>query len=266
MASFYSINFIYNSIPSTKYDLHIYGFDTGVTEGVGGAGIELFTQRVNRKAKVYTLGRTQSPVLKFPVTFGSTENIPADIRSAIGKWLFGQSAYHKLQFLQDDLQSIWYNCYFTEYTPTYIGNLNFAFTATAVCDSPFAWSGPKKTVWTAKNYSAETKNIYINSADVDYLYPTIAFTLSGEGTSISIINTTDSATRTFAFTGLTPSHTITVDNDRQTITSTDSLELYPLSKFNKNWLRFVPGKNVLTLTGNLTSASITYNEPRKVGG
>src|SRR5512135_1530295 len=101
MASFYAYDFMYDDIPSQRFDLKIVTFeDGGLFSGVGSANVNILSQRVLRKSKIYYLGRTQEPVLEFPLTFASYKPITALDRNKISDWLFGRNGYKKLYIMQ----------------------------------------------------------------------------------------------------------------------------------------------------------------------
>ena len=265
MGSFNASNFVFNDIPSETYGLQIYNFgDSAPFNGIGSSNISVISQRVLRKAKPYYLGRTQEPVLEFELTFGSENSISAMERDIISSWLFGVSTYKKLYILQDDLNGAYFNCFMTNPQAVYIGNLNYAFTCTVLCDSPFAYS-PVRT--TSGSYTDGEVNddftIYNYSSDDEYLYPELTFKLQSIGNSFTLTNTTDD-NRQFIFTAISPSEEITMDNDLQTLTS--STGLLRLGTFNKSWLRLLPKKNAMNLQGGVESFTITYRDRLKIGG
>jgi len=267
MTSFHAYSFLYDNVSSDLYDLKLLNFgDGGITDGAVIGNISLITQGVLRKSKVYTLGRIQNYVLEFPVIFGSYNNISPSIRSIIGKWLIGRDTYKKFQVIQDDMQvqGIWYNVIFTSAKPLYIGNMQFAFEVTAISDSPFAYSSPKSYTYTSAASSVNYNfSIYNGSANTDYLYPTTEITLNSSGTSFTLTNATDS-NRASTFTGLSVNEVLTIDNDRQIISS--STGLLRLSNFNKNWFRLLNGNNSLNITGGIGNIEISYYEYLKIGG
>lgn len=276
MSSIYAFDFIFDGIPSHKFDLKIVTFDEGgVFSGVGSTDVEILTQQVYRKAKPYYLGRIQKPVLEFPLTFAATRPISALDRDLISAWLFGKSGYKKLEILQDDYNGAYFNCFMTKPEPVYIGNVNYAFKCQVICDSPFAYSFPKVVSYTNTNtydYSITGADILYNySSEDEYLYPILSF-ITPPTTSelfpcyVTFKNNTDDSTRQFKFENLyTPNMTITVDNDLQTVvTSASTLVLENFTQ--KNWFRLLPGKNSYTVVGRIANYSITYTERLKIGG
>jgi hypothetical protein len=264
MAQFTTFDFEYSGISSTQWDLRIIDLDdSGIFSGIGSSNIEILEQRVLRKSRPFFLGRTQSTKLEFPLTFGTARPISGMDRDMISAWLFGRAEYHKLYILQDDLNGAYFNCMFKDPEPRYIGNINYAFTCTVSCDSPFAY-GPEKTIsGTTTAGATSTLEIYNSSSEDEYLYPTVHFLLSG--TSYYMTNYSDSE-RLTSFEGIPYNPVeITLDNDLQMITS-DRTGL--LTYFNNNWFRLVPKYNLVTIysPGTIDLFEIKYTERFKIGG
>lgn len=269
MASFYTYDFLYDDVPSQNYDLKILTFeDGGLFTGVGSSEVTILTQRVLRKSKPYFLGRTQETVLEFPLTFGRIKPISAMERDIISSWLFGKANYKKLYILQDDLNGAYFNCFFNTPQPQYIGGVNYAFTANVVCDSPWAYAQPRSISGSANG----SIYIYNASSEDDYLYPliTVSFgNLMGDGL-FSMINHNESDRETIYYQ-YGNHEVLTLDNDLQII-RTDygayPLPDYPISRFNKNWFRLVPGDNYIDIYSSSISVNytISFTERMKIGG
>lgn len=257
--TFYGKSFIFDGIPSENYGLYVVNFKSGEIDSPGGSGIEIYKTEIYRRPVPFMYGVSQRPVLEFPITIGSPEYLSGADRSIIQSWLFGQSEYKKLQIVQCDLDTSYFNCLLTNPTIKYVGNLAIAWECTVVCDRPWAIEYPKtSSLPISGNY-----NYFNKSANADYTYPSLTFTLSSIGDFFQIVNL-DDVNRTFLFDDLTASESITVDNDRKIITS--SLGLYRIDKFNLNWLRLKKGLNRLVITGQITSATMTVQNAVKVGG
>jgi hypothetical protein len=234
--------------------------------GVGSTNVNVLSQRVLRKSKPYYLGRTQEPVLEFPLTFGTARPISAMDRDMISAWLYGRAVYKRLYIMQDDLNGAYFNCMLKDPEPQYVGGLNYAFTCLVSCDSPFAY-GPEKTIsGSATAGVTKTLEIYNSSSEDEYLYPTVHFLASGASLiSYYMTNYSDSE-RITSFEGIPYDPIeITLDNDLQMITS-DRTGL--LTYFNNNWFRLVPKYNLVTIysPGTIDSFEIKYTERFKVGG
>lgn len=271
MSSFYAYDFVFDDVPSLAYDLKIISLDEdGIFSGVGSSNVEILSQRVLRKAKPYYLGRIQNQVLEFPLTFGTSQIISGMERDLISAWLFGRSGYKKLQILQDDLNGAYFNCFMNNPEPVYIGNLNYAFRCTVVCDSPFAYL-PEK-IYTSGSFIAsetvyKTINIYNQSSDDDYTYPIVKFKPhTTTPTVFSITNHTDDD-REFSFSSIPFSEEIYVDNDLQIVRTNETAPYQSaMAYFNAGWLRLKPRMNTLYVTTNAQSLEIRHTERVKIGG
>jgi phage-related protein len=154
----------------------------------------------------------------------------------------------------------------TQSTKRSVGNLSYVFKAHVVCDAPWAWTFPKTYTFTYGNNVVVADYTFLNdSANSDYIYPQLNFTLNSAGTYFTLVNKTDS-NRTFQFTGLNNGETIQVDNDRQIIVSSVPYA-HRLSNFiGYKWFRLLPGVNLLSINAAIGTFSITYNLARKIGG
>jgi hypothetical protein len=269
LASFYAYDFIFDGIPSQNFDLKIISFDDGgLFDSMGSGDVNIITQGVLRRSKPYYLGRTQEPALSFDLIFGRKNTISGYDNDAISKWLFGRSSYKQLYILQDDLDGAYFNCFLTKPKKLSIGNMQYAFECTVVCDSPFAYRYPKTVSGSYVSKANETFNVYNNSSEDYYLYPELSFKISTSGSAFSLSNANDN-NRSFEFGlnsegGLSGGEEITVNNDLQIIQSSTGLRR--LKKFNKNWLRLLPELNQITIAADIDWFQIVYNERMKVGG
>ena len=261
--TFYAANFIYNSVISSDYGLVISSLGSSTSHQ--GAGVELFTESLYRRPKVYLMGVQETPVLSLPITITREEEISAEEASAISKWLFGQVNYKKLQIIQPDMQYVYYNCIFTNPSITRVGNIIRGFNATIVCDSPFAWEYPKQqTYYYGTDYSTIDDDIsYYNYSDsAIYTYPTVEVTTNCFVGDFDVINTTDN-NRAFSFVDLPSNITLTINNDLQIVTSSDGVNR--LESFSGyNWFRLLPGINRINLSGNIDKFRIINEVPKKI--
>ena len=263
--AFYGKGFMFNSIPGETYGLYLTNFDTGMINSPAGSDIEIFEVTPYRRSKPYYLGVQQTPILEFPVVFTTPEFLDGPTRSAAKRWLFGSTQQKAFQVMECDISDVVFTGHLVNAQDIYAGNLCRGFSATMRCNAPWGFTFPQTTTknYTSGGIESETFNLYNSSDDSDYLYPSMTFTMNGIGTSFTLVNNTD-ASRSFAFTDISALEVMTVDNDRQIVSS--STGLTRLGKFNKNWLRLLPGNNSLTLTGGITQLTLTYSFARKVGG
>jgi phage-related protein len=263
--AFWARSFIWDDTPSEIYDMRVFRFDGGGKDSSpAGGDIQIIKKDAPRRSKPYFYGVIQNEVLSFPLVFGGYNAIDAATRNTVEKWLFGQTTYNKLQIVQYELMGVYYNCFLTNPQIVSVGNLAYAYECTAICDSPWAWEFEKTQTHTYAGDSVNDSFVFTNdSANMDYLYPDIVFSTNALGNSITITNETDS-NRQFIFTAISPSETITVDNERQIITSDTGLRR--LAKFNLKWFRYLPGNNTITITGGVSSVAFTYQFASRAGG
>lgn len=260
---FYAKNFIYDGIMSSEYGLSITS--SSDSDSTSGADVNLYTQQIYRRPKLYLTGVQQSPALSIPIDINVPVELSATEDSVISKWLFGSLNYKKLQIVQPDMQYVYYNCIIAGKQTKRVGNIIRGYSGVISCDSPFAWEFPKtiSRSYNEHNYLSVDSFVINNTSDnADYTYPTVSFTMNSYGGDLSIINSSDS-NRNFLFTGLLPNEVITVDSDLQIITS--SLGYNRLPNFiDYNYMRYVKGANDLVVSGNIISLSFTHQFARKM--
>jgi phage-related protein len=263
---FYGKTFIFDEMPSEFYNLCLGSMDdTGVYSGASGSEVLPLTQKLFRRPVPLFWGTEQTPVLQFPISVYSTAEITMEDYSQISAWLFGQQTYKKLRICQCDMTDVYFNCFLTAPTVYKVGNIIRGFTATVMCDAPWGWKEDKVYTYTYTP-TAINDTVYVlnQTANVFYTYPTsLALVASSTGGALYITNVTDN-NRSTQIVSLAANEIMTLNCDLQTITS--NVQLYPLSSFNKNWLRLVRGWNTLAFEGNIASLSITFPVAVKVGG
>jgi hypothetical protein len=262
---FYGNVFIYDSIPSEFHNISIGEFNGGGESTTSGSNnVEPLTQKLFRRPTPLFFGAEQTPVLSFPLSMYCKNEIDALEYSGIAKWLFGQQEYKKLRICQEDMYDTYFNCLMTEPEIMRIGNMIQGFKTNVVCDSPWGWKEPKEYAYTYTGVNvSDSITLFNESANTFYTYPTLlVITANRFGGGITITNTTDND-REFIIDTLEAYEVITMNCDLQFISSSEIT--YPLENFNKNWLRFIKGRNDLTITGNVSSISIISPVAVKVG-
>jgi len=264
--AFYGSDFMFDGKPSRLYGLFLANFDSSMIKSPAGSDIEAFKRYTYRRARPYLYGVSPTPVLEFPITIVSHQYIDATTRSLIEAWLFGHKGYKKFQPIQSDLSNVYYNCLLKNPKSVFVGNLQMGIECTVEADAPWGWLTEKTTTKTFAGSSLvnDTFSFYNSSADNDYLYPELIITTNVSGCNISITNNTDSG-RVFSFSDVAANEVLTVDNDRQIISSSTGLT-NRLGKFNKKWFRLLPGNNNITVAGGISSIDIVHQFAKKVGG
>ena len=244
-----STYFTYDGVFSGRYGLQIADFTGWIPESVEeneAFSPSLSILKVPSLIRFYHGGLEYdaAPTCEFSVVSESV--IPPELRSAILTWLIGRKSFKPLKFHNDDWEDFVYYCVFTASSTIYVNGECHGFRLTASFDSPFARGTPTVATTTSGTHTITIEN----KSDIrdEYTYPKVQFT-----GNVSIINTTDSATRAFTFANIGASETLTVDCETKVITSSVGGE--KLTNFtSKKWLRLKPGINSLSVTssGNVT--------------
>lgn len=238
--------FIYDNRLSADYGLQIVDFDDNAVKETDAFSPTLSLQKTPGSLRFYHGGieYDSAPTCEFSVL--SESEIPALLRGEILSWLVGRKQFKKLLFIGGDNDEFTYHCVFTSAKIIWINGRCHGFRLNAQFDSPYARGTPTiLTVGSGNHYVS-----IINKSDIvdGYTYPMVVF--NGE---VDIVNRTDDGDRHFKFSGISPSDTITVDNEIKHIMSTTGGE--KLSNFEgKNWLRLRQGGNFLRIesSGDVT--------------
>lgn len=260
--NYYAYNFIFDGIPSEKFDLFICKMDSkGTSSEDGGGSVKIYTDKTPNMDYNYLLGIEYEDVFEFTFTFGSTSNKDRFDVSLINNWLIGHSQYKKLQILQDDMTSIYFNCILNDFKVVSFGNIPYAFECKVICDRGWALENMRTYNY---NITQTPQTILHNniSHKNNITLPILEFTTNSSNATVSIINQSNDNYET-KFTGLSSGETITMNCQTEIITS--SMDLRRLGNFNNHWFELVPKQNKLIVTGNVSNVKIKYENVRKVG-
>lgn len=266
--AFFGRSFIYDGVPSETYNLYIGDIDaSGINQSMASSAMEILEQKIYRKPTPYFYGATPSPKLEFEFSAFSEDEITADSFELISKWLFSARTYKMFQVDQPDIQNIVFYLMFQDPKINRVGNIIRGFSATAVCNSPFAFQFPKTTTYSFSGTTVDLNETFYNTSDDtgDYLYPIeMIITMNNVDGDITITNLDDN-NRVVSFMDLSASEVLTISPVYQTISSSTGLKR--LSNSNKKFLRLVPGANRLRIQGNVASISMTNQfVARKING
>ncbi len=255
--SYYGISFLYDQKASDEFGLFISDLDaTSINKQMGSTNMEIYEQKIYRRASPHFYGSTPSSRLSFDFSAHTEREIDSEEFQKIQKWLFGSKTYKRFQIVQEDLEHIYWMAILNNPQITKVGNLIRGFSCVVECNSPFAFAFPKTTTYAFTNPPSGVLQTFYNSSDDadDYLYPSLVITMDNFGGDLTITNLDDNS-RQFAFTGLYADEVITMDCGLQTLSSSTTLRR--LSNFNKHFLRLVPGVNRLVFSGYVESFVMT---------
>lgn len=256
-----ALSFIYDGIPSENFDLYICSTSTGIQTEDGGGNVKIITDKTPKMDYNYCFGVEQDEQLEFTLTFASTTPKTREEISFINNWLIGKPTYRKLQIMQEDMMDIYYNCIMTDFKISYFGNSPFAFECKVNCDRGWAIKQGSPFVYNVVNNNLELTHMNLSHTN-EKTFPIIKFTTNSANANVSIKNVTNDNWET-VFQGLSNGEEITLDNQRERITS--SMSLNRLGKFNLHWFELLPGLNKIVINGNISKISIQYDYIRKVG-
>ena len=262
--AFSGVDFLFDNQYSEGYGLKIVSINGNSTaDADAGSQIEILNNSVFRKPTKYQYGVSYSEVLSFDMEVSSETPIIAINRSKIQKWLFGRMTPCKLQIIQPDLQTIYFNCFLINAKTTYIANSCYGFTFTVECDAPWGWELPK---WHMCPSFTEIWKFYNDSDNTDYTCPLMEIKMNDSimnNGNISLINQTD-GNREMKFLNLNAKEVIKIDCSLQKIESSEKRLLSEF--FNKKFFRMLSGLNEIKITGEIDYLKMFYSNVRKVGG
>lgn len=273
----YMVDFEYNGELLSEYNCMLGSIETSIEESIS-MGSELSLETVKTSNKDNILFTKYNDVIS--VTFDILKRncydqndmyfTDADI-SRIMIWL-NRKEYHKFKPLYDDdkLVDVYYYGTFTKIDAIYIAGEVVGFTLTFTANAPYGFTEVESFEQDLSS-TASTFNVYNNSQDLGYLYPSVVKITCGTSGDISIVNTTDNSSRRTIVGNCSNGEIITMDCEHKVITSSIS---HPklCNDFNYNWLRLIREYdelyNVFTFdTGKMSKAKIyiEYTPIRKVG-
>lgn len=276
--AFWGHSFSFNGIPCEDFGLMLY--DIGEHRNSAGSFASTSTVIEDKTAKRWKpifYGVKHDNKLEFSLVFGvnpdrieSHHHLDRGELDAIASWLTGHNEYHWLEFDQDDMMGVRYCAMITSLKVVEYGRLPWAFEATVVCDSPYAYQYPR--VFEYDVGPGDTIAFYNESCHNGYFYPKIELTINEQvvdskpvtvRSTFSIVNVTDN-NRKFEFNVIELfGKTVVVDNDLGII-SADGV-INPYQYFNFNFLRLVKGYNTLKFDG-YGKLKIICEFPINVGG
>lgn len=119
------------------------------------------------------------------------------------------------------------------------------------------WSDAGDIAVDTSSSSEEIVILEVDSDGFDYVYPKVIFTLGSSGGDISIINTSDDNSRMTSFKSLSGYTEFTMNSELNSISGNNYTKFY-----DKNFIRLVPGENILNILGNVAKIKIEWANRR----
>lgn len=267
--------FTFDGVSSDKFGLTITSSGSdGENDNPLISSVDFITQKSSQNPKFYQLGVEQSSPLTFQIEFFSDEPIYVYDREQIALWLSGNGQFKKLRIIQDDMTSIYYNCYFSKIDWTNIRNVGYGFKGTVVCDSPFAWKNQTKFVKTNEptsgtegnfHYPEQTKIVVVNtSTDYNLIMPNVQIALGDNNNKFKLTNLSNN-NQWFAFDNLQNGEVVSITNSL-CISSVTYPNKIVIDHFSGEFLELVRGKNQIVIDGQIKEIKFIYNQSKNVGG
>lgn len=263
--SFQTTSFIYDGVPSEAYGLALANFN-GAAQAASNYGgtLTIHEDRFNGRSTGLHYGTTLNGALSFPITMTvCQDNTYMDRydQAAVVGWLTGHKGYKPLVICQADMEGVYYRALITNLQACEVGMRQMGYTATVMCDGPYAYRRMTDTVIQA---AGETDLIYRNMSNLSaYYYPAIEIACSGE--TFTMTNHTDGTV--FQLSGMPAAdRTIYIDSQNKILRSSDGLNLYQYwnTDVPKMFPRMLRGDNALSVSGQCV-VTIKNDFPWNVG-
>lgn len=274
MADMYGSHFEYAGVLSRLHGLVIVNVGTSRFTRLSGEikGNTIF----NKNSKQQLL--TGNDYSSFPVSFDvdiitdNEKGIPLHERRVIEKWLFNRREYKKLYIdngVWDDPYSeahelvdgvekrLYLNCRFLnpeklEYNGGIVG-----YKATLEADSGLWWQDEIEKTFFRTTDGTWRMTVNVDTDLDDYTYPKVNIRTGSKGGEITIVNTSDDATRKTKFKDIPPNYEFSINGAYNYV----SQNLYGkmMSQF---FPRLLDGDNIITVTGDVAAIVFHYNNRR----
>lgn len=176
--------------------------------------------------------------------------------------LTGFRGYKEMQVLKDEVDELYYfNVRTNKVSYKKINGKVVGILLEMECDSQFAWS--KEYLYTYE-LTPDKKMVFVNISDDlnNYLLPEITIVPKNDISKLDIINITDN-NWTSTLKNISSNEIITMDSKNQILKTTKPDRII-LNDFNLHFIRFVSGRNELTVNEDCT-IKLKFRVPRKVG-
>lgn len=257
---FNTYEFIFAGEPSSMHGLYICDFgSTKNSDSAFGNKAEIIETRIpGRVRPIHSGVNYNATPLSFKLIFGSDQPLDRWQMQEISMWLTGYQQYQWLSIEQPDLAHLQYHCLIRNLEPISVGWLPYAFQADIRCDCPYAYSYPISQTFQFKD--GDEIRFFNGSTTREKWKPN--FNILPTNCNTIVIENTSDFGRKFELTKFPASDAkIFVDNENCVLyDEVNGVDLY--EGFNDEWMSFVPGDNILKMTGNGTltiSGRFFYN-------
>lgn len=275
MATFFGSEFMYNGTLSSRFGLMIaYINSSSGEEHAMSPAVNLVSYKLPRRSKVYQLGAEieGDGTFEFQISFFRKQDQPimASERDAISKWLCSDFSFKPLRIIQDDMSSVYYNCFFKSLRYVAFAGYANGFVADVVCDAPFAWKNRKVkekiNSSVSPGYYPDVTNIelYNTSSDHNLTIPSLIEVDLGENSTGFKLTNLSNHSEFFEFRNLVVGEKIRID-DLYCIESVTRPNTIIVDCFSGEFLRLINGINRIVINGQIKRIKIAYQSGRKIG-
>lgn len=259
--------FVFNGYSSDMFNIICVSFNENNSDDYSaGAQTEFITEGNYDGSKWYSTSNKYNESLSYTIQIIKNpcigEYLTKDETRAILKWLVSPSDYKPFKIDDDFFYGENFRVKFTNPKYKVVGNLVRGLELMLNFDRPFSLSDDI----VIKHLINNTGNIilYNNSDESEKsLYPKcVTINVIKDGTII-LHNQRDDVHVFTEFKDCVSGEVIQLNCEERRIRSTNS-SIPIMERFNKNWVRLLEGKNLITITGSC-EIIFTYNEIRRVG-
>ena len=201
-------------------------------------------------------------VIKNPCVYSDDMNFSEKELRSILRMITGIRGYQWLKLINIEIDDeLWYRARVSNIKYKRVGGDVVGIIMEMTCDSLFAWS---KEFEIRINAKAGRKFYVFNNTDDlnNYVYPIVEIVSTNDG-NISITNVTDNSW-TSEIKNLNANEKITIDSQKEIITSSINHDLLLNDFGDLHWFRLIPEKNEYISDKDIT-ITFKYRVPRKVG-
>ena len=230
----------------------------------GKTNLQTTYNQKSKKRYINNIKYDESP-LSFEHEIISEDPIDRNDLRKIENWLFCQNDFKPLYVARNedvDIQRVngefkrsYLNCKFTNASKIEYGDGIHGWKITVECDSHMAWQEPITKVVT--KFPNGIFKVDVDTDNGDYIYPVVQILTGETGGDISIANQTDDNLRLMAFEALPENTEIKLDGEINYV-SPSYIDMFT----RRNFIRLLPGENIFTITGDIASLTLTWQNMR----
>ncbi len=249
-----SEHFIFDGVKSSDMGIYLISVDSGLISSPFFGGQSPEGEWVQGKSTAYHYGINKEPI-EFTIQISPLEKEwTPQLRNKVGRWLI-QDMYKPFQTADDMGKTYYAMC--TDAPNFELAHNRGYLELTFITNSPYAWSPIYIETFNLLNDTTKIIELDNMSNVTKYHYPKIEISLlnlDGSATNtkqVKIRNLSDGGRELIlgVKNDLVGNEVISMDCENEIIKTANPIHSNVFSKFNRNWLRLVYGKNRLEVNG-----------------